>query len=216
MKILVLGSTGATGRLFTGLAVTGGHEVRALVRDPSKAELDPSVELVHGDARSSDDVSGAMRGVDLTVSALGMGLKTQPTGLMVDATAALITSAGVTGVDRLVLLSSWGVGETLKKSSLAVRLMYQAGKKVHNEKVRAEALLRPSAVNWTLVYPVALINAAPRGAVSALDLDDVRSIPGMPKISRADVAQYMLTIAEQDLWQRKTVVLGAPAAQLLR
>ncbi len=36
MKLLVLGATGATGRLLTGQALAAGHQVRALVRSPQK------------------------------------------------------------------------------------------------------------------------------------------------------------------------------------
>lgn len=163
--------------------------------------------MVEGDARSREEVTAAMAGVDATVSTLGMGLKTRPNGLLIDAVDALIAGAVTTGSDRLIMLSSWGVGDTLKRSSLLVRLTYMAGKKVHDEKAVAEAALRPSGLNWTLVYPVALTNGEATGRVRARDLDDVARMPGSPSISRADVAASMITIIEDDLWSRRTVVL---------
>jgi len=207
MKILVLGSTGATGRAFTSLAVQRGHTVRVLVRDASSPHLSEGVEVVTGDARSGESLTTAMAGVDITVSALGMGLKTTPTGLMVDAAKALITGASATHTNRLVMLSSWGVGDTLRRSSLPVRLMYLAGRRVHNEKATAEALLRASSLDWTFVYPVALTNGAATGLVRARDLDEVDRIPGTPHISRLDVSQSMIEITEADSWIRRTVVL---------
>lgn len=208
MKILILGATGATGRLFTSLAAADGHDVRALVRDASTAGLPTTVSTVQGDARSARDVTAAMEGREVVVSALGMGMKTRPDGLMLDATRALITASASAGVRRLVMLSSWGVGETLQRSSLLTRLVYQAGKAVHDEKADAERELRASDVEWTLVYPVALTNGPVSGRVRARDVADVRRMRGLPRISRADVAAAMLDIVVSDRDDtRRTVVL---------
>ncbi len=52
MRILVLGATGATGRLIVGRAMAKGHSVVALVRSKNKAVTLASAELVEGDART--------------------------------------------------------------------------------------------------------------------------------------------------------------------
>ncbi len=150
-----------------------------------------------------------MQGTDAVISALGMGLQTTPNGLMVDATAALIEASAQTGVPRLVMMSSWGVGDTLRRSSIPVRLTYWAGRRVHGEKAVAEMSLRASTLDWTLVYPVALTNGRPSGRVRARDLDDVDRMRGMPRISRADVAAFLVATAESGAWSRRTVVVDA-------
>lgn len=216
VKMLMLGATGATGRLLTSLALKDGHAVRALVRDAGAARLPTPVRAVQGDARSESDVASAMSGVDVVVSALGMGLKTTPDGLMVDAARALIAAGASTGVRRLVMLSSWGVGETLRRSSLLTRLVYQAGKAVHDEKARAEVELRASDLDWTLLYPVALTNGPPSGNLRLRDLDEVVRMRGISRISRADVAEAMLDIAVSGERRRRTVVLDAPRHVTLR
>ena len=49
MKILVLGGTGATGRLVVEQALADGHQVRALVRSPEKLTAsNPNLEVVVG------------------------------------------------------------------------------------------------------------------------------------------------------------------------
>ncbi len=50
MKILVLGATGATGRLIVRDAVASGHSVVALVSCESGSDL-PGAELFEGDVR---------------------------------------------------------------------------------------------------------------------------------------------------------------------
>lgn len=207
MKLLLLGATGATGRLVAQLAARRGHELRALVRTPAGANLPDTVEVIQGDARSAEHVTGAMDGMDAVVSALGMGLQTRPNGLMTAATGALIRASERTGVDRLVMLSSWGVGETLRRSSLRVRLLYQAGKRVHDEKAEAELELRASDLRWTLAYPVALTDGPATKLVIARDVDEVDRIPGMPSIPREDVADFLVDTVESGAWVRKAVAL---------
>ncbi|QET01486.1 NAD(P)H-binding protein [Cupriavidus pauculus] len=49
MTILITGATGRVGRQVVGQLVQRGANVRALVRDPSKGELPPEVDIVQGD-----------------------------------------------------------------------------------------------------------------------------------------------------------------------
>ena len=73
MKIAVLGATGATGFVFTRMALESGHEVVALVRNPAKLSLSDSklLTVVVGDALSSNDVTTVVTGADVVVSCLG-------------------------------------------------------------------------------------------------------------------------------------------------
>ena len=72
MKIAVLGATGATGSVFTKLALSKGHEVIALVRDAGKLTLqDAKLKVVTGDARCAQDVVTVVTGAEAVVSCLG-------------------------------------------------------------------------------------------------------------------------------------------------
>lgn len=213
MRLLVLGATGATGRLLTTLALDAGHSVRALVRDPDRAELPEQAEIVRGDARKVLDITSAASGVDLIVSALGMGLGTTADGLMIEATRAMIAAVPMTRQNRIVVLSSWGVGDTLRRSSCIMRLIYRPGRDVHDEKAQAEQQLRASASAWTLVYPVALTHGAATDRVRARDLENVHRMRGLPRISRADVARSMLDLVESGAGVRRTIVLDVPRQQ---
>lgn len=206
MKLLVLGSTGATGQLVTASALARGHDLTLLVRDPTRIENTGASRIVVGDARSAEDLADAMAGVDATISTLGLGLGTKSNGLIFEATCAIVDAAHRTGSLRLVMLSSFGVGETLARASLPFRLLYQAGKAVHDDKAQGEVLLRASDLHWTLAYPVGLTNARISG-YTARDLAAVTRVPGMPRIGRAAVAEFLLDTAEAGTWLRSTVVL---------
>ena len=63
--ILVTGATGTVGSEVVKQLVQGGHRVRALVRDPAKAQkLSTGIEIVQGDLSKPETLAAAFVGVD--------------------------------------------------------------------------------------------------------------------------------------------------------
>ncbi|MCO5413347.1 SDR family oxidoreductase [Ralstonia mojiangensis] len=63
MTILVTGATGRVGRQVVNQLVNRGADVRALVRDPSKADFPASVNVVQGDMLDLESLRRAFAGV---------------------------------------------------------------------------------------------------------------------------------------------------------
>lgn len=63
MTILVTGATGTIGRQVIDQLVQRGADVRALVRDPAKADFPAGVGVVKGDLMDPDSLRGAFAGV---------------------------------------------------------------------------------------------------------------------------------------------------------
>ena len=63
MTILVLGATGTIGTQVVTQLVQRGASVRALVRDPAKADFPAGVDVVKGDLMDPDALRGAFAGV---------------------------------------------------------------------------------------------------------------------------------------------------------
>lgn len=63
MTILVTGATGTIGRQVIDQLVQRGADVRALVRDPAKADFPAGVSVVKGDLMDPDSLRGAFAGV---------------------------------------------------------------------------------------------------------------------------------------------------------
>ena len=75
MKILVLGATGRTGRLFTRKALEQGHTVTAYVRNPHKARTlqgtHPNLTIIPGTLDDAGRLAAASSGQDVMVGTLG-------------------------------------------------------------------------------------------------------------------------------------------------
>jgi putative NADH-flavin reductase len=110
-KIIVFGAGGRAGRRIVAESVRAGHEVTAVVRDPSKhAELaGPSVTVVAGDVTEVRDVASLSAGHDAAVSAVAR-MDVDATDFYTAAARALIAGLTEAGVDRVVLI---GIGTTL-------------------------------------------------------------------------------------------------------
>lgn len=67
-RIAVFGATGLTGGLVVKHALDQGHEVVALVRDPSRMTLrHPSLRVIGGSPISVTDVERCMQDVDAVI-----------------------------------------------------------------------------------------------------------------------------------------------------
>jgi uncharacterized protein YbjT (DUF2867 family) len=120
---------------------------------------------------------------------------------------ALIRAAEQSGVTRVVIMSAFGVGDSLPKGSMMGRFFYKRViPGVLADKARGEAQLKSSGLDWTLAYPVTL-NNKPATGFTATPLDSTPKLSGMPSISRADVAAFLLNTAVNSTYTRQTVTL---------
>ncbi|MBY5468559.1 SDR family oxidoreductase [Rhizobium leguminosarum] len=99
MTILVTGATGNVGRQVVEHLVKRGADVRALVRDPSKAEFPADVSVVQGDLLDVDSLRNAMSGVS-TLFLLNAVVPDEFTQALV-----ALNLARSAGIERIVYLS---------------------------------------------------------------------------------------------------------------
>ncbi|MGZ2488238.1 uncharacterized protein YbjT (DUF2867 family) [Rhizobium pisi] len=99
MTILVTGATGNVGRQVVEHLVKRGADVRALVRDPSKAEFPQGVSVVQGDFLDIDSLRNAMSGVS-TLFLLNAVVPDEFTQALI-----ALNVARSAGIERIVYLS---------------------------------------------------------------------------------------------------------------
>lgn len=111
-RIVIFGAGGRAGGRAVSEAVSRGHQVTAVVRDPARcSHLDgDGVRLVAGDVTRADSVASAAAGTDAAINA-AVRLDVPSREFFTGAVHALLDGLGRAGVARLVLV---GIGTTLE------------------------------------------------------------------------------------------------------
>lgn len=148
MKVFLTGATGFVGHNMLKRLLAEGHAVRALVRDPQKANLadHAKVELVAGDVVEGSGLDQGMQGCDAVIHLVGIIVeKGSNTFERVHhlGTRNVVKAAKRSGIKRFVHMSALGV----RADGVAP---YQATKWKGEEEVRRSGIpfciLRPSLI----------------------------------------------------------------------
>jgi len=132
--ILVTGATGTIGSEVVRQLAARGEKVRALTRDPARAQVPAEVEVARGDYREPLSVQAALAGVTALFAVAVLG----PDDAEQD--AELIARAREAGVRRVVKLSAIGAGDP-------------AVGPASNWHLGGEQALRGSELEWTVLRP---------------------------------------------------------------
>lgn len=205
MRLLIVGSTGGTGRELVRQALERGHEVRALARNPSRLGMEQErLSVVRGDVMDPASVEAAVAGQDAVLCALGHKRFFYPTRILSEGTRNLIRAMEKESVRRLVCETSLGIGDRWGRLGLVYTLF--VGNFIlpfyFYDKVRQERAIRESSLDWVIVRPGALTNGAKRGVYR--HGPRVGNWLWTVRISRADVADFMLNQVTSDEYLRQT------------
>ena len=206
MKILILGSTGGTGQQLVLQSLEHNYEVTALARDPSKLNTThPMLTVIKGDVLDKNLLAQIITGKDAVISALGVGRSLKSGDLMANAVNLLIPAMVEKNVSRLILLSAFGVGETFSQASFIQKLVFRLPlRNMYADKAKADEQVRNSKLDWTLVYPALLTNEPRTGKYK---VGEKLPMKGMAKISRADVADFMVRQLADNSYIRKSPII---------
>lgn len=203
MKILVLGATGRTGHLFTRKALEEGHAVTAYVRNPDKAlsllGAHQNLTIVPGTLDDAERLAAASSGQDVMVSILGQKATVREflsSTFMQERLPLIMQAVTGAGVKHCVLMSAYGVGDTVRTASLPMRLVCKVimlG--IFTDKVKADALVAEYQPYISRAHPGRLTDKPGRGGVKIYDMAKVERTAGIPTIAREDVADALLAIA---------------------
>jgi len=169
MKILVIGSTGETGRRAVPLLIKRGDEVTAFARNPSAiTEKHDRLRVVKGEARDAASIDSAMKGQDAVFVAFG------PRSLKKDDVQEalmrnIISAMKAHGVKRIVNLSAWGIDGKGAATSFWFRYLFVPLllRNIFADKLRGEQLLLSSGLDFVNVRPGRLLKSDGHGGVRA-------------------------------------------------
>ena len=186
MKILIIGITGAVGRLLTRALHARGDTVHGLVRtDDQQAGLAAEgTTATVGDLASMSvaELASVAAGADAVVFSAGSngGSREVTRAVDGDGVAKVVQAAGLAGVDRFVLVSVFP--ESWRERDLGDDVEYYFA-----VKKEADVALTRSGQDWLVVRPSLLIDGPGAGTVS------LGPAALHHQIARADVAE---TLAE--------------------
>jgi putative NADH-flavin reductase len=206
VKVLIIGATGATGRVLMREALEQGHEVTALARNPSAlAPEDHRPRVLQGNALDASEVEAAVADQDAVLSALGTR-STRPTTLFSQSTHNLISAMNKHGVRRLVCITGIGAGESKGHVGfLYDRIMLPfVVKNIYEDKNRQEEAIKQSDLDWVIVRPARLTDEPAKGEYRVY----LGGSYTAKTISRADVAAFMLAQLTDETYVHKMPVIS--------
>lgn len=194
MKIALLGATGTIGSAYLDRALADGHEIRALVRDPSAVAGRPRLTLVPGDAREQDAVSRILSGADALVSAVGPRRNSADAVALLDAAAAnVIASMRAHGLSRVVFVAGAGLAMPGESRTLGQRaissIVRRLAKWVVAAKQRELERYLQSGLDWTALRPPRVVRGPASGS-ARLTYDRPRSF----RVTSGDVAEGITAV----------------------
>lgn len=202
MKLLVFGSTGGVGRYLVEQALGQGHDVTAFVRTPVKLNIDhANLTIFQGDVMDPASVERAVQDQEAVVAALGSPLY-KNTNVRSDGTCHIVRAMEKGSVRRFVSLSTLGVGDSWKILNVKYKILFRTLLRwVFTAHERQEEYIRQSQLEWVIVRPGEFTDG---GCTGAYRHGFSKGETGLKlKISRADVADFMLEQVESDTYLRQ-------------
>ncbi|MCH8541865.1 MAG: SDR family oxidoreductase [Opitutales bacterium] len=181
MKIAILGGHGKIARHLQTLFVEDGHQVRSLIRQPEQEAAIKALgtEPVVFDVEKDEDLAGALGEAEAVVFAAGAGPGSGAARKWTvdrDGALKLIEAAKAKQIKRYLMISAMKVEEP--RGNEVFQIYLQA-------KAEADAALRTSGLDFTIIRPGGLLDDPGTGKVAIA--------PSLPagKIPREDVAEVV-------------------------
>lgn len=207
MNILIIGATRGIGAQILEQALMQNHMVTALARDPSTVEKNDSrLKVIPGDIIDGETVKTAVEGQHAVVITIGRGPTNKPVSLFSEGTRNVITAMEHHSVDKLICVTGIGAGDSKGHGGFLYDKIFNPLllKTIYEDKDVQEKLVQDSKLEWVIVRPGFLTNGAMTGKYKIItDLKGVKS----GKISRADVAHFVINQLESMTYLRRTPLL---------
>jgi putative NADH-flavin reductase len=209
VKIVVFGATGRIGGKLVSGGIARGHDVTAAARRPERLPLrHHAPRLVTCDLLDAAQVQSAVERQDAVMIAVGPRSTLVPGTVNSTGVANVLLAMHAWAVRRLLCVT--GVGEEVYRDAPAPPLSARMTRPLFMGRASSQVRLmedqiRSSGLDWTLVHAARLTNGP---ALGQYRVEEGAGVPGGLKISRADIADFMLKELERGEWVGRDVTLA--------
>ncbi|MBF6180799.1 NAD(P)-dependent oxidoreductase [Nocardia otitidiscaviarum] len=206
MKLTVLGATGGTGRHIVDQALDAGHQVTAVVRDPTRLPVShPNLEVITADITDTDALVPTVHGSTAVLSALAATAKGG--NIATRGVRAVLAAMSTSDTRRLIAISAAPVGpvpagESFLSRAILTPAIRRIFRDAYTDLATMESEIRHSTTEWTIVRPPRLLNTP---VTTHYRTRIGSNIPGGHQISRADLAHAMLAMLTEPETFRRAV-----------
>lgn len=215
MKIAIVGATGFVGTHIVEEALTRGHQVLALTRNPHKVMLSESVTAVSVDVNESKALAEAIHGYDVLVHAFAAPRSDsieERIGKQTKGTQSIIRAVKQTGIQRLIAVGGAGTAEVAPGVALMNSYFfppeYEGG--ARSTAVIKELLQKEDAFDWVFISPPNFLEDKERTGKYRTGKDNlvIELATGRSYMSVADYAVAMLDEIEAPKHHRQRFTVG--------
>lgn len=227
MKIAVIGATGGTGRKVMERALELGHEVVAVARRPEIISPAERLSTRLGDVFDASSMAEAIAGTDVVISCIGptknfspgtvmsggipnmLAVNFSPGTVMSEGIQNILTACQQSGVKRFVMQSGIGLSDG-KELSAGRRCVIGINRRIFSKAVKdkeiAEQAVQQSDLDWVIVRPPGLNNAAATLDYTAGPSARIAPLRPLSFINCAD--SLVRAATSEPAWVRKIVNVG--------
>ncbi len=213
-KIVIIGATGYVGSAILKEALGRGHQVKAIVRDPSKLTLiHPHLKVVGGSVTDTDFLSRELAKSDAVISAFNPGWSNPNIyEETLEGYGSILCAVRNSGVHRFLMVG--GAGSLLVPPGRLLMDEPDVPKKLlpgirGMAKVYTDLLLPEKSVDWVFLSPAANMAPGERTGKFRLGKDElIVDESGDSNISVEDFAVAMIDELEQEKHHQERFTLG--------
>ncbi len=203
MRVIVFGATGKTGMHAWRKALQQGHQVTAFGRSVDRlSEAEPELHTFKGDVLDLSEVTESVAGHDAVIVCIG-STNLKDTTTLSSGTKNIVDAMRQHEIERLVVISAAGVGESWKQISLMARVLFRTLlRNVFADHQAQEAIIRQSALDWTIVR-AAVLNDRPATGYAASNSSPAK------RISREDLADFLVDQVSDSTYSRQAISVAS-------
>ncbi|MGA6119030.1 NAD(P)-dependent oxidoreductase [Sphingobacterium anhuiense] len=197
MKVAIIGASGFIGSAILNEALSRGHDITAIVRNPEKVTVsNPRLNVNKGDVIKEEELVSLLKGNEAVISAYSAN----DSSTYVKAITAIINATKKAGITRLLAVSGAGSLEVKPGVQLLDTPEFPAEWKDGATATRDafDVIKQVTDLDWSVLSPAMVIEPGPRTGVFRLGKDQVLfNDKGESKISTADFAVALLDELER-------------------